>query len=123
MEPSLKLSQTKGLKVADAKQYRRLIGKLQYFTITRPDICYAVSKLAQFSKDPREPHLTAVHKVLRYLKGTIRQGLFYAAVDKFDLRGYCDSDFSGCSDSHQSTTGYAMFLSSLGNPRNMILYL
>lgn len=54
--------------------------------------------------------MQAVHKILRYLKGSISQGLFYAANDKFDLRGYCDSDWAACPDTRKSMTGYAMFL-------------
>lgn len=56
--------------MADGKQYRKLVGKLQYLTITRPDISFAVGKLAQYSSTPSDCHLQALHKVLRYLKGS-----------------------------------------------------
>lgn len=59
MEPNQKFPKDEGLVLTDAKQYKRLIVKLQYLTITRPYISYDVSKLAQYSSDPRNPHLKA----------------------------------------------------------------
>lgn len=112
MEPNQKMSKKDGVAIEDVKQYRRLVGKLQYLTNTRPDIAYAVSKLAQYSCAPHDVHLKAVHKVLRYLKGTIGQGIFYGVEDNFDLRGFSDSDWGGCPDDRRSVTGYAMFLGS-----------
>ena len=64
MEPNQKLSQDDGTLLTDAKQYRRLLGRLQYLTITRPDICFSVGKLAQYSTVPTDVHLQAVHKIL-----------------------------------------------------------
>ena len=110
MEPNQKLSQDDGTLLTDAKQYRRLLGRLQYLTFTRPDICFAVGKQAQYSAAPTDVHLQAVHKILRYLKGTIGLGLFYSTETNFDLRGYSDSDWNGCPDSRRSVTGYAMFV-------------
>ncbi|XP_019091080.1 PREDICTED: uncharacterized protein LOC109128695 [Camelina sativa] len=96
--------------LTDTKQYRRLIGKLQYLTITRPNISFAVSKVAQYSSAPRKFHLQAAHKVLRYLKGTIGQGLFYGKDDYFSLRGFSDADWGACPDNRRSVTGYAIFI-------------
>lgn len=66
-------------------------------------------KLAQYSSAPRDKNLKAVHKVLRYLKEIVGQGLFYVADDKFDMRGYSDSDWDACPDTRKFVTGYAMF--------------
>lgn len=67
MEPRLKLTLTDGEPLPDAKQYRRIIGRLLYLNLTRPDITFATHKLSQFVSQPRT-HLHAAYHVLRYLK-------------------------------------------------------
>ena len=57
--------------IDDPSQYGRLIGRLMYLTLTRPDICFAVNRLSQFLSAPRQPHLLATYKVLQYIKGTL----------------------------------------------------
>ena len=61
----------------DAGLYRRLVGKLIFLTVTRPDISYAVSVLSQFMQAPRTIHLEGVYRVLSYLKRAPGKGLLY----------------------------------------------
>ena len=70
MDPNCKLNSVDGEPLSDVTLYRRLIGRLMYLTISRPDITYAVHKLSQFMSKPRTPHLHVVHHVIQYLKGT-----------------------------------------------------
>ncbi|XP_019087389.1 PREDICTED: uncharacterized protein LOC109127270 [Camelina sativa] len=109
-KPIKKLSEIVSALLTDIKQYRLLIGILQYLTITRLDICFAVAKLAQYSSAPRKFHLQAVHKILRYLKGTIGQSLFYGTNDDFSVRGFTDADWGACPDSQRSVSGFAIFI-------------
>nr|GEV21896.1 hypothetical protein [Tanacetum cinerariifolium] len=52
----------------DPTQYRALVDKLLYLTITRQDISYTAQTLSKFIQAPRTPRLKALVKVLRYLK-------------------------------------------------------
>jgi hypothetical protein len=50
-------------------------GPSKYFTFTRPDITYAVQQVCLHMHDPREQHLAAIKRILRYVKGTMSHGL------------------------------------------------
>lgn len=75
MEQNLKLTDDQGEVLNNPSRYRRLVGRLIYLTITRPDISYAANILSQFMHQPRKPHLDAVLRVLRYLKKKSRERL------------------------------------------------
>ncbi|KAL5767159.1 hypothetical protein ACOSQ2_013942 [Xanthoceras sorbifolium] len=109
MERGLKLSD-KGDLLRDSNQYRRLVGRLIYLTVSRPDITYAVHVLSRFMHQPRKFHMEAALRVVRYLKGAPGKGLFFSSNSDFKLRAYCDSDWAGCPLTRRSTTGYCVFL-------------
>lgn len=72
------LSIHEGDLLPDASHYMRLIGRLIYLTLSRPDITFAVNKLSQFMSQPSLTHLKAVHHLLHYLKGDPGQGLLFS---------------------------------------------
>ncbi|KAL4285151.1 hypothetical protein GQ457_16G009230 [Hibiscus cannabinus] len=76
--PNNKISKQDGVPLDSPTSYRKLIGKLIYLTNTRPDIAFAVQHLSQFLSAPTDLHLMAVHRILRYLKGTPGQGIFFS---------------------------------------------
>jgi hypothetical protein len=60
--------------LVEKETYQRLVGRLLYLCHTRPDIAYAVSIVSRYMHEPRTGHLDAVHRILRYLKGTRGKG-------------------------------------------------
>ncbi|KAL5544927.1 hypothetical protein UlMin_008711 [Ulmus minor] len=110
MEQNLKLDPSVGDLLENPTHYRRLIGKLLYLTITRPEISFSVNTLSQFMQEPRKPHLEAIHRILRYLKGSPGQGLLFPSDSDLSLIGYCDADWGGCITTRHSVTGYCVFL-------------
>lgn len=73
------------------------MGCLLYLTITRPDLSYEVHVLSQFISYPRSDHLAAAYKMVKYIKGTVGQGLFFAHDISLQLQAFDDSDWGGCS--------------------------
>ncbi|XP_057995837.1 uncharacterized mitochondrial protein AtMg00810-like [Hevea brasiliensis] len=70
----------------DIGRYQRLVGRLIYLSHTRPDIAYAVGLVSQYMHDPREPHLKAIFRILRYLKSAPGKGLLFSNMAIFRLR-------------------------------------
>jgi hypothetical protein len=65
---------------------------------------------ARFQASPRESHLKAIKRILRYLKHTQNVGLWYPKGAKFELVGYLDSDYVGCKVKRKSTSGTCQLL-------------
>jgi hypothetical protein len=110
MDSNLKLSRGDGELIDDPSSYQRLIGRLVYLTITRPDLSYSVQLLSQFMDSPRKPHMDAAFRVLRYLKSSLGQGLFFPSDSPLKLKAFCDSDWAACPDTRRSVTGFYVFL-------------
>ncbi|KAL4561507.1 hypothetical protein LXL04_033674 [Taraxacum kok-saghyz] len=98
--------------VSDPTLYRSLVGALQYLTFTRPNIAYAVQQICLYMHDPREPHLNALKRILRYLRGTDDYGLHLFCTPSQGLVAYSDADWAGCPTTRRSTSGFCIFLGS-----------
>ncbi|RDX88326.1 putative mitochondrial protein, partial [Mucuna pruriens] len=85
---------------SDPERCRRLVGKLIYLTITRPDISFAMGVVSQFMHAPCVDHWEAILRILIYSKKTLGQGLLYE--DKGDTH------ISGSPIDRQSTTGFCI---------------
>ncbi|XP_042485628.1 uncharacterized mitochondrial protein AtMg00810-like [Macadamia integrifolia] len=110
MDPHQKFGVDDGEPLQDIHQYRSLIGKLIYLTVTRPDISYAVGVPSQFMQSPQKAHWEAIVRVLRYLKRAAGKGLVYRPNRHMDLVGYSDADWAGSASDRRSTTGYCTFV-------------
>ncbi|KAL0641314.1 hypothetical protein Bca4012_102595 [Brassica carinata] len=94
----------------DAKLYRRMVGKLIYLTITRPDICFAVNQVSQHMQAPKVHHWKMVDRILRYLSGSHGQGVWMGCNGSTEVVGYCDADWAEDRVDRRSTTGYCTFI-------------
>ena len=99
-----------GVLVADPTHFHSIAGTLQYLTFTHPDLTYAVQQVCLYMHDPREPHLAAMKRILRYIQGTLDLGFHLLRTSTADLTVYTDADWAGCPDTRRSTSSYGVFL-------------
>jgi hypothetical protein len=95
--PSEKLSLHDGQRLGpqDSTRYRSIVGALQYLTLTRPDISFAVNKVCQFLHSPTTVHWGAVKRILRYLKGSLGLGLWIRRSPSTLVSAFSDADWAG----------------------------
>ena len=96
--------------LVDQKLYWSIIESLLYETASRPDAMFSVCMCARFQASPRESHLKAIKRILRYLKHKQNVGLWYPKGAKFELVGYSISDYVGCKVERKSTSGTCQLL-------------
>ena len=96
---------------ADQELYQSIVGSLMYAAQgTRPDIAYTIAALSRYLIKPYKTHMTAVKRVLRYLKHTADAKLVFPgpgrASNSAVLVGYTDSDWAGDKCDRKSQGGY-----------------
>ncbi|XP_074366216.1 secreted RxLR effector protein 161-like [Apium graveolens] len=111
-EASIKLRIDSTRELVNPTLFKSLIGSLRYLTFTRPDNMYAVGMVSRYMEKPKQDHFMAAKRILRYIKGTLDQGLFYMHSQNSKLVGYSDSDYGGDLDDGKSTSGYVFHIGS-----------
>lgn len=101
---------TNGELYTDPTKYISIVGALQYLTITRPNIFFAVNQVSQFLQNPTNLHFQHVKRILRYIKGTLDFGLSFTKPTITTILGYSDVDWARCRGTRCSTYGYSIFL-------------
>uniref|UniRef100_A0A2N9FFL0 Reverse transcriptase Ty1/copia-type domain-containing protein n=1 Tax=Fagus sylvatica TaxID=28930 RepID=A0A2N9FFL0_FAGSY len=96
----------------DITEYRRIVGILQYLTLTRPNLCYVVNSVCQHMHAPTYGHFQMVKRILRYVKGTISLSLRIIQHISLNLYAFSDADWAGCPTTRRSTTSFYTFLGS-----------
>jgi hypothetical protein len=82
--------------IVDQREYMSMIGSLMYLTVTRSDIPLILCLCARFQFSPRSSHRTSVQRTSRYLKHTLKFGIWDSASYSLDFVGFSDTDFVGC---------------------------
>ena len=89
--------------------YQSMVGSVMYAMIqTRPDICFAVTVLSRYNRNPNASHMAAIKRVLRYLKGTLDYGITYGNAS--GLEGFTDADWASDQESRRSLGAYVFLL-------------
>ncbi|XP_016558370.1 uncharacterized mitochondrial protein AtMg00810-like [Capsicum annuum] len=91
---------------ADQNTYQRLIGKLLYLTVTRPDILFGVQTLSQFLQAPKKSHMEAALRIVKYIKKQPGQGILLSSNYKNKVTAFCDADWAACPNTRRSVTGF-----------------
>jgi len=90
--------------------YQELVGALMFLTsISRPDIAFEVSKASQFMSNYGELHWKATKRILRYLRGTISEGIWFKGND-LELKAFADADYASNPDTRKSISGFELTL-------------
>ncbi|XP_019085950.1 PREDICTED: uncharacterized protein LOC109126647 [Camelina sativa] len=85
LEQNHALAKDAGELYSNPSRYRRLVGRLVYLALTRPDLSYVVHLLAQ-------------------------QGILFSKDSDLHLDAYCDSDYDSCPKTRRSLSGYIVLL-------------
>ena len=114
MEIQLQFRKVGTMPEVDVTNYRSIVGSLHYLVNTHLDLAYFVGYVSRFMEAPREEHLVAVKRILRYVVGTRGWSVRYCSgrgKKKLELVDYSDSDMAGDVDDRKSTSGMIYFLS------------
>jgi hypothetical protein len=110
MSTSVKISSDLAGKSVNPSLYRSMIGSLLYLTASRPDIAFSVGVCARFQANPKESHLTAVKRIIRYVNDTLSYGIWYSRETNLVVAGYSDADWAGNADDRKSTLGGCFYV-------------
>lgn len=99
-----------GSPLSDPTEYRVIVGSLQYLSLTCLDISFTVNKLSHFMYQPSTEHWVLAKRLLRYLRGTLDEGVFFYRDSPFSLHAFSDADWAGNKDDFSSTSAYIVYL-------------
>ena len=105
MSPNIKLTVDLLDKSVDSFLYRSTIGSLLYLTASRPEISYIVGVCARYQANPKESHMIALKRIIKYVKTTPSFGVWYNKDTNDVLTGYSDADWAGNANDRKSRLG------------------
>ena len=118
ISPNVKLTVDLLGKSVNSSVYRSMISILLYLTASRLDISYNVGMCARYHANPKESHMIALKRIIKYVE-TITDFSVWYSKDTIDvLAGYSDADWAGNADDRKSTSGGCFYV---GN--NLVSYI
>ncbi|XP_042958165.1 secreted RxLR effector protein 161-like [Carya illinoinensis] len=112
MSTSIKICSDSTSKSIDPTLYKSRIGSLLYITTSRPNITFSVGVCARFQAKPKQSHLTAVKRILKYLSATVDYGIWYSRDSNLSMAGYFDANWASNVDDRKSTTSGYFYVGS-----------
>ena len=79
-------------KSVDSSLCRSMIGSLFYLITSKPDISYSVGVCARYQENPKESHMIALKRIIKYVKTTANFGVWYSKDTNDVLAGYSDAN-------------------------------
>jgi histone deacetylase 1/2 len=110
IDTKCKLFGQDGHTISHPSLYRSPSGALQYLTLTRPDLSYAIQQACLSMHYPREAHFQLVKQTLCYVKATAHLGLQLHTGSLSELAVYSDVDWAGYPNTCKSTSSFCVFL-------------
>ena len=109
MAPGLHLTREDEL-FENPERYRKLVEKLNYLTVTRPDIAHSVSFVSQYMSSLTVDNWVAVEHILCYLKGAPGRGILYSNHGHNRVECFTDADWAESKEDRRSISGYCVFV-------------
>ena len=94
----------------DSERYRKLVGKLNYLTVTHPNITHSISVVCQYMSSPIVYHWATVEHILCYLKGAPKRGILYCNHGHNRLKCFTSSYWARSKEDRRSTLVYCVFV-------------
>ena len=110
MSPNVKLIVDLLGKSVDLSLYRSMIGSLLYLTASRPDISYSVGMCARYQANPKESHMIALKRIIKYVKTTADFDVWYSKDTNDVFTRYPDADWDGNANDRKSTLGGCLYV-------------
>ena len=110
MSPNVKLTIDLLGKSVDSSLYRSMIGSLLYLTTSRPDVSYSLGVYARYQDNPKESHMIALKRIIKYVKITTDFGVWYSKDTNDVLVRYFDVDWAGNADDRKGTSGGCFYV-------------
>ena len=109
MSSSTKLSSNPYYVEVGPTRYWSIIGSLLYLNASRLNIAFSIGVCACFQVAVKESHMIAVKRIIHYVKGTSKYGIWYSRDSNDYLASYLDADWARCVDEKKKKTSGGCF--------------
>ncbi|XP_019427108.1 PREDICTED: uncharacterized protein LOC109335430 [Lupinus angustifolius] len=118
VETNVKLTKDEDGEAVDETLFKQIVGSLRYLCNNRPYLSYGVGLVSRFMCRPRKSHIVAAKRIMRYVKGTLDQGILFPVgtqtlKPELERPGFKDSDYGGDLVERKSTSGYLFLLNNV----------